>query len=148
MRPSSNATKPRRKTKASSPGPSNVPQGKPSSKHVPASQLDSDGDNDVVVDAKPTPNVSKPRSKATSQKDQKGQEKTTSSKSTKKLPAPDDTMEMDVQPTMTSHLTTARTSNLDSSSELKGRKELDRWRQKAKDVLFSIHTFVVWSLMT
>lgn len=34
----------------------------------------------------------------------------------------------------TSHSSTAGTSGINSSSEVKSRRELDRWKQKAKDV--------------
>lgn len=92
--------------------------------------------------AKPGPK-SKPRSKTTtvanSQQDQKGQEKESGSKSTKKLPLPDDAMELsqgesEVNVHTTSHSTTAGASNFHTSSEARSRKELDRWKQKAKDV--------------
>ncbi|KAN0077189.1 hypothetical protein V8E55_011044 [Tylopilus felleus] len=143
-----NATKPRaqprKKTKASSPGPSSAPQEKPS-KRV-HNHLDSDGGNDdAVVDApsaKPGPK-SKSRPKTTSvangHQDQKGQEKATSSKSTKKHPVSDDAMEVDereseVNVQTTSRPTTAGTSHTHSSSEAKYRKELDQWKKKTIDL--------------
>ena len=54
--------------------------------------------------------------------------------------------ESEVNVQTTTHSTTAGTS-IHSSSEVKSRRELDRWKQKAKDVRSRL-TFVVWSLIT
>ena len=96
---------------------------------------------DTVI-AKPGPKSDKPRSKANTVangQQEKRQEKATGSKSTGKLPVPDDAMEVDqgeseVNVQTTSRSTTAGTSNIHSFSEVKSRRELDRWKQKAKDV--------------
>lgn len=48
----------------------------------------------------------------------------------------------------TSHSIAAGTSKIHSSSEVKSRKELDRWKQKAKDVLSPLTPFLVCSLTT
>lgn len=149
-----NATKPRaqarKKTKANSPGPSNVAQEKPSSKRAPAIHPDSDDNNDNVAagaeNAKPGPKP-KPRSKASNvangQQDQKGQEKATNSKSNKKPPVHDDVMEVDqgegeVNVRTTSHSAAAGMNNIHVSSDAKTRKELERWKQKARDVRFPL----------
>ncbi|KAG9318584.1 hypothetical protein JVU11DRAFT_676 [Chiua virens] len=145
-----NATKgrrvqPHKKTKAGSSGPSNSPQEKPSPKRAQTTQLGSDTDlNDRVV--KPG-SKAKPRSKATGvvngQPAQKTQEKTLSSKPTKKTTVIEDEMvvdqgesEISAAAQTTPHPSNAGTSKNHSSSfdSMKTHKELERWKQKAKDL--------------
>ncbi|KIJ69087.1 hypothetical protein HYDPIDRAFT_172565 [Hydnomerulius pinastri MD-312] len=144
----------RKKTKTSSPGPSNVPAEKPALKRQAATEHVSDDDDIVALDD-PPPNAksapkAKPRSKVTAapavngHKEPKGKEKAPNSKAARKVAAPEELMEVDEPqgaeeseveaPARTRTAPAAGTGKGRASSDSISRKELDRWKQKAKDL--------------
>ncbi|KAF9227809.1 hypothetical protein BS17DRAFT_774354 [Gyrodon lividus] len=144
----------RKKTETSSPGPSNPPAEKPSLKRSAATQQVSEDNDDIIAidpppNAKPAPK-SKPRSKATAapavngHKEPKGKDKVPSSKTSKNVAPLEVPMDVDEArgveesedngPPRARPAPTAGTSKNRAFSENTSVKELEWWKQKAKDL--------------
>ncbi|KAF9246422.1 hypothetical protein BU15DRAFT_70516 [Melanogaster broomeanus] len=144
----------RKKAKPSSPGPSSAPGEKPFSKR-PATTQQVSSDDDEIIAIDPPPNAtsapkSKLRPKATTtpavngHKEPKGKEKVPSSKSSKKVAPREDPMEVNEAqgveeseadgPARIRPTPGAGTSKNHTPSDNRNQKELERWKQKAKDL--------------